>query len=191
MRAIIQRKNGVKSAPVEASFVEVDVDVIDFNGNKRTIRCAFRLTVNEAYKFAAKQHNLVSYIRPVAENGEELDEDSLTIELYNEGVDFIVDLLCTAYGQFSEDGLSFMKTGRGGVSLYDFFRGSIMCESLLATILEDPDFATALREGLLPPGLLESVKKAEEEAVAADAAKNNVVQFPAKEEASEAEVLTT
>ena len=169
MKANIARAKGDRALnPIEATFVEVEVDVIDFNANKRTISCPFQLTFDEALEFFTKGTNLATYASTFEEERKP-EEKELTISLYRTAIDFIADLLCTAWGKFDDDGLSFVKEPK----FYWYFKGSVMLRELIRRILNEEDFFEEFRNKLLPSEFMQQVTA--EKANAALPASDNIV----------------
>lgn len=123
----------------------------DFKGNPRSMTVNFNLTEREVIK-------LLNELKVVFEWRESLKGDFRTLDTA-EVVNFynaFEEILLSAYGIPTEDGLSFKKSG-----LRYEFEESALFNACMMTFVSDPGETTKLVDGIMPKGMEELVMKAD------------------------------
>lgn len=129
----------------------------DFKGKPRNQTVHFNLTETEVFKLLAELQRVFKWIDSQKEGEQrELSTDEV-VEFYTS----YENIMLEAFGEPSEDGLHFRKGGR-----YDFQESALFNAAMLMFIT-NPEETVKLLEGILPDGMEELAKKADERLVEA------------------------
>lgn len=134
----------------------IKVPFKDFKGNPRTKSVDFNLTETEVLKLLAEFKSVLGWVDSL--KGQERDlETEEVIGFYNA----FEEILLSAYGIPSEDGLHFRKGGR-----YDF-EESALFSACMMEFVTNPEATSKLLEGIMPKGMDELARKADANLAAA------------------------
>ena len=122
----------------------------DFNGKPRNMVVHFNLTEREVFKLLAELQQVMSWRDSLAGPPRDLETEEV-VNFYNS----FEEILLSAYGKPSEDGLYFRKGDR-----YDF-EESALFNACMILFVTDPAETTKLIDGIMPKGMEEIVKKAD------------------------------
>lgn len=127
------------------------VPFVGFDNKPKNITVHFNLMEREVFK-------LLSEFKAIFDWQERIDKTELTdlpteevVEFYNN----LEEILLSAYGTPSDDGIHFEKSDR-----YKF-EESLTFNECMKMFVADPSEANKLIDGLMPKGLQDMVKKAE------------------------------
>lgn len=124
----------------------------DFNDKPRNTKVQFNLTEHEVFKLMVEFQVLLGWRDKLANRDpDETTPTEEVIEYYNN----LETILLSAWGELSEDGQYFRKSGR-----YDFEESAAFA-ACMRMFVEDPSEANKLIDGLMPKGLQEMVEKAD------------------------------
>lgn len=124
----------------------------NFRGKPRTQDVSFNLTEHEVFKLLVEFQAIFEWQKTI-DTAEERELDTLeVIRFYNN----LEEILLSAYGELDESGDHFHKSGR-----YEFAESSKF-HACMKMFVEDPSEANKLIDGLMPKGLQEMVKKADQ-----------------------------
>lgn len=123
----------------------------DFKNNPRTEPVHFNLTEREVFKLLVEFKIIFEWHESIKGPERALESEEV-VEFYSA----FEDVLLAAWGVPSDDGRHFRKGGR-----YDF-EESALFNAAMVHFVEDPREANKLIEGIMPKGLEEMVKKADE-----------------------------
>lgn len=123
----------------------------DFNDKPRTQTVHFNLTEREVFKLLAEFKAVFDWQESLKGDERELSTAEV-IEFYNN----FEEILLSAWGEPSEDGLHFRKSGR-----YDFEESALFA-ACMVEFVSDPRETSKLIDGLMPKNLQDIVKKADE-----------------------------
>jgi hypothetical protein len=130
----------------------------DLNGNPRNHTVHFKLFERDVFR-------LMGELKAVFDWTESMKGEMRELET-TEVVDFYTnfeEILLNAYGVPSADGLKFDRSGR-----YDFEQ-SVVFNAVMVMMVTDPAEVTKLLDGIMPDGMEDLVKKADEALVKAAA----------------------
>lgn len=133
----------------------------DFNGKPRgTASIQFNLTEREVFKLLLQFQAIFKWQDKIKDSPDAETPTEEVIAFYNN----FEEIILAAYGKLSDDGLYFRKDDRFN------FEESAMFAACMAYYVSDVRETTKLIDGLMPEGLGEIVKKADESmaALAAD-----------------------
>lgn len=122
----------------------------DFNGKARNQQVQFNLTVREIPKLLNEFNLIFKWQDSLKGEVRELDTDEV-IAFYTA----FEQVLLAAWGEMSDDGLYFRKSGR-----YDFEESAVFA-ACMVEFLSDPAATGKLIEQIMPEGMEELVRKAE------------------------------
>jgi hypothetical protein len=122
----------------------------DFKGNPHNELVRFNLTVREIPKLLNEFNLIFKWQESLKGDERELTTDEV-IEFYTA----FEAVLLTAWGEMSDDGLHFRKTGR-----YDF-EDSALFAACMVEFVSNPGETGKLLEAIMPEGMEELVRKAE------------------------------
>ncbi len=127
------------------------VPFVDYKHNPRNIEVNFNLEEYEVFKLLVEFQAIFEWQESIkGQNVRELPtEDVMRFFTHLE------EIILSAWGVPSDDGLYFRKSGR-----YDF-EDSKLRSAVMNMFLEDPQEANKLIDGLMPKGLQDMVKKAD------------------------------
>jgi hypothetical protein len=122
----------------------------DFKGNPRNKEVQFNLTVREIPKLLNEFNQIFRWQDSLKGDERDLSTDEV-IEFYTA----FEQVLLTAWGEMSDDGLYFRKTGR-----YDFEESALFA-ACMVEFVSNPGETGKLLEAIMPDGMEELVRKAE------------------------------
>jgi len=122
----------------------------DFKGKVRNEEVNFNLTVREIPKLLNEFNQIFKWQDSLKGDERELSTDEV-IEFYTA----FEQVLLTAWGELSEDGKYFRKTGR-----YDFEESALFA-ACMVEFVSNPGETGKLLEAIMPQGMEELVRKAE------------------------------
>jgi len=123
----------------------------DFKGNPRNHTVHFNLTEREVFKLLKEFKQVFDWRESIQSTDiRELDTAEV-IEFYNA----FEEILLSAWGVPSEDGLHFRKSGR-----YEF-EESALFNACMVLFVTEPEETGRLIDGIMPKGMEEMVKKAD------------------------------
>lgn len=128
----------------------------DFKNKPHTSAVQFNLTETEVFKLIGELKAVFDWLDSM--QGE---ERTITTEETQKFYTDFEDLLLEAWGEMSDDGMHFRKGGR-----YDFAESALFNATMLY-FLTNPEETTALLEGILPDGMEELARQADEKLVQA------------------------
>jgi len=135
----------------------VSVPFVDYKKKPRTQDVAFNLDVREVFKMLPELKRVFDWLEA---NKNEEPRDLSPEEVSAFYTDF-EDILLSAWGELSEDGMHFRKSGR-----YEF-EESALFNACMWQFVTKPEETGKLMEGILPKELFEMVKNADPEQLAA------------------------
>lgn len=123
----------------------------DFKGNPHTDKVHFNLTEHEVFKLLVEFQAIFDWIESI--KGEEVRElkTEEVIEFYNN----FETVLLAAYGEPSDDGRFFRKSGR-----YEFEESAAFA-ACMVELVSDPRKVNELIDALMPKNLQEIVQKSD------------------------------
>lgn len=125
----------------------------DFNGKPRgTASIQFNLTEREVFKLLLQFQSIFRWQDKLKENPDAETPTEEVITFYNN----FEDIILAAYGQLSDDGLYFRKDDRFN------FEDSAMFAACMAYYVSDVRETSKLIDGIMPTGLADIVKKADD-----------------------------
>jgi hypothetical protein len=125
----------------------------DFTGKARgTATIQFNLTEREIFKLLLQFQSIFKWQDKLKQNPDAETPTEEVIAFYTN----FEDIILAAYGQLSDDGLYFRKDDRFN------FEDSAMFAAAMAYYVSDVRETSKLIEGLMPKGLEDIVKKADE-----------------------------
>lgn len=133
----------------------------DFNKKPRNAMVHFNLTEREVFKLLGELQALFAWKDSVSKGAERILETEEVVEFYNN----FEHVLLEAWGEPSADGLHFRKGNK-----YDF-EESALFNACMVLFVTDVGEATKLLDAIMPEGLEELVRKADESLI--EAAKNS------------------
>ena len=122
----------------------------DFKNKPRNMEVNFNLEEREVFKLLVEFQAIFNWQEKIKGPERELETEEV-IEFYNN----LEEILLSAWGVPSDDGLYFRKSGR-----YDFEESKLFA-ACMKMFVEDPKEANDLLDGLMPKGLRDMVKKAD------------------------------
>lgn len=124
----------------------------NFRDRVRNQEVNFNLTEHEVLKLLVEFKAIFDWQDKIKARGEDAATDiAEVIEFYNN----FEEVLLTAWGELSEDGDHFRKSGR-----YEFAESSLF-HSTMKYFLENPAEVNGLLDGLMPKGMQDIVKSAD------------------------------
>lgn len=120
----------------------------DFNGKPRTQVVNFNLTEREVFKLLVELKMLMDWRESLGGPERELPTAEV-VAFYNA----LEDILLTAWGEPSQDGLHFRKGGK-----YEFEESALFA-ACMVEFVSDPKAAMELLDGIMPTGMEDIVKK--------------------------------
>ncbi len=126
------------------------VPITDFKGKPHNIEVQFNLEEREVFKLLVEFQSIMSWRDSIKGETRELSTEEVIV-FYNN----LEEILLSAWGEVSDDGLYFHKRGR-----YDFEESKVF-SAVMKMFLEDPVEANKLIDGLMPKGLQDMVEKAD------------------------------
>lgn len=135
----------------------LDVPFKDYNGTARTAKVQFNLDAREVFKILPQLQSVFTWLES---NKDANPRELTTAEVSSFYTDFEAILL-DAWGEISEDGLYFRKTGK-----YDF-EESALFNACMVLFVTKPELTARLLEGILPPELAEMAKNADKDTIEA------------------------
>jgi hypothetical protein len=130
----------------------VKVPFKDFKGNPRNQVVHFNLTETEVMKLATDFKAVFRWSDSLKAGEDRTLETEEVVEFYN-GLE---EIMLSAYGVPSDDGLHFRKGGR-----YDFQESALFNECMLMFVKNPPE-AMKMLDGLLPKDMEELVRKVDD-----------------------------
>lgn len=128
----------------------------DFKGNVRNETVQFNLTEPEVFKLLGEFQAIQKWIDSMEGQDLKSIDPAEVIEYYTN----FENILLTSWGVLSEDGRYFRKAGR-----YDFEESALFA-AVMNMFVSDPEETQKCIAGILPSGLEEIVKKADEKLIA-------------------------
>lgn len=129
----------------------------DFKDRPGNATVYFNLTEREVFKLLGELQAVFAWIDSIRDKEVREIPTEDVVAFYNN----FEDILLTAWGEPSEDGMHFRKGGR-----YDFEESAIF-NACMVLFITDPSETMKLIEGILPSGMDQLVKTADENAVQA------------------------
>lgn len=123
----------------------------DFKGNPRNATVQFNLTEPEVFKLLVPLQAIFDWQESLRNSGERELTTEEVVEFYNN----FEEVLLSAWGEMSEDGLHFRKAGR-----YEFEESALFA-ACMNEFVTNPEETQKLIDGIMPKGLQEMVKKAD------------------------------
>lgn len=127
------------------------VPFTDFHGKPRNQKVNFNLEEREVFKLIVEFQAIFDWQESIKDEDERILDIVEVRAFYNN----FEEILLSAWGEPSEDGLHFRKAGR-----YDFEESKLFA-AYMKMCVEDQREANALLDGLMPKGLQDMVKKAD------------------------------
>ena len=128
----------------------------DLNGKPQNDTVHFHLFEREVFKLLGELQAVFSWYDSMGGGPREL-ETAAVVEFYNN----FEEILLSAYGRPINDGLGFDHDGR-----YDFEKTACF-NAIMVMMVTDPEETRKLIEGILPEGMEEIVRKADENLIKA------------------------
>ena len=123
----------------------------DFKDNPRTMEVQFNLTIPEVVKLMKEFKAVFDWQESMGGEPRDLDPTEV-VEFYTN----FEEILLTAYGKMSDDGLLFKKSGR-----YEFEESALFAATMVYFVT-NPEECMKLIEGIMPKGMADIVKNADE-----------------------------
>lgn len=123
----------------------------DFKGNPRNQTVHFNLTEREVFKLLVQFKTVFEWRDSIAGDDVRTLDTAEVVEFYNA----FEEILLSAYGVPSDDGLHFRKSGR-----YDFEESALFAACMILYVTE-PEQTNELIEGIMPKDMEAIVRKAD------------------------------
>lgn len=146
----------------------VNVPFTDYKNQVQNKSVSFNLDTREVFKLLPEFLKVNKWME---ENKKAAEEKTLPPEEVLEFYNALEAIMLEAYGEVSDDGLYFRKSGR-----YEF-EESAMFNAIMMMFVKQPQEATKMLDGLLPKELFDIVKNAD----AADLARSAQIQADDKQ----------
>jgi len=134
----------------------LSIDYKDYKGKVHNgTKVTFNLDAREVFKMLPELKTTFEWL----ENNKETEPRELAIEEVRDFYTGFEEILLTAWGEMSEDGLHFRKGGK-----YEFEETALFNACMVKFVYE-PNKTGELLQGILPPELFDAVKKADAEQI--------------------------
>lgn len=129
----------------------IKVPFKDYKGMQRTQEVSFNLDAREVFKNLPQLQSVFNWL----ETNKAAEPQDLTVEEVSQFYTDFEEILLTAWGEMSEDGLHFRKTGKWE------FEESALFNACMVMFVTKPQETAKLLEGIMPPELTTMVQNAD------------------------------